>query len=132
MGTGVQMSVPKAITLIPSVNQQSVDPFGLADISNCHESFRFRGIEATGGVNPATPTNVENVPVTGRPGGGANIFDLENFQSIAIYKGGVPADKGFGLTNIGGKIDMEVKRPDTEFSFDLKQALGTHNFRFRR
>ena len=129
MGTSVQMSVPKAITLIPSVNQQSVDPFGLADISNYHESFRFRGIEPTGGGNPSTPTNVENVPVTGRPGGGANIFDLENFRSIAIYKGGVPADKGFGLTNIGGKIDMEVKRSGTEFSFNLKQALGTHNFR---
>ncbi len=129
MGTGVQMSVPKAITLIPSVNQQSVDPVGLADVSNYHESFRFRGIEPTGGGNPATPTNVENVPVTGRPGGGANIFDLENFESIAIYKGGVPADKAFGLTDIGGKIDMEVKKPGTEFAFKLKQALGTHNFR---
>ena len=129
MGPGVQMSVPKAVTLIPSVNQQSVDPVGLADVSNYHESFRFRGIEPTGGGNPATPANVENLPVTGRPGGGANIYDLENFGSIAIYKGGVPADKGFGLTNIGGKIDMEVKRPGSDFSFDLKQALGTHNYR---
>jgi len=129
MGPGGQMSVPKAITLIPSVNQQSVDPVGLADVSNYHESFRFRGIEPTGGGNPATPTNVENVPVTGRPGGGANIFDLENFESIAIYKGGVPADKAFGLTDIGGKIDMEVKKPAKEFKFNLKQALGTHNFR---
>lgn len=129
MGPGAQMSVPKAITLIPSVNQQSVDPMGLSDISNYHESFRFRGIEPTGGGNPATPVNVENIPLTGRPGGGANMYDLENFRGIAIYKGGVPANKAFGLTDIGGKIDMEVKRPTSEFSFDLKQALGTHNFR---
>ncbi len=129
LGPGSKMSVPRAISLIPSVNQQSVDPNGLADISNYHESFRFRGIEPTGGGNPSTPVNVENIPVTGRPGGGANIYDLENFGSISIYKGGVPADKAFGLTNIGGKIDMAVKKPKGEFGFDLKQALGSHDFR---
>ena len=129
LGPGSKMSVPRAISLIPSVNQQSVDPDGLADVSNYHESFRFRGIEPTGGGNPATPVNVENVPVTGRPGGGANIYDLENFESISIYKGGVPADKAFGLTNIGGKIDMEVKRPGDTFGLDLKQAFGTHDYR---
>lgn len=129
LGPTYKMSVPRAINLIPSVNQQSVDPAGLADISNYHESFRFRGIEPTGGGNPSTPVNVEEVPISGRPGGGANIYDLENFESISIYKGGIPADKGFGLTNIGGKIDMEVKRPAREFSFNLKQAFGSYGFR---
>ena len=128
-GPPYKISVPKAINLIPSVNQQSVDPSGLADISNYHESFRFRGIEPTGGGNPSTPVNVEEVPVSGRPGGGGNIYDLENFESISIYKGGIPADRGFGLTNIGGKIDMDVKRPASEFSFNLKQAFGSYGFR---
>ena len=129
LGPASEMSVQRAISLIPSVNQQSVDPDGLADISNYHESFRFRGIEPTGGGNPSTPVNVENVPVTGRPGGGASIYDMENFNSISIYKGGVPADKAFGLTNIGGKIDMEVKDPKKKFGFNLKQTLGSHDFR---
>ncbi len=129
LGPTYKMSVPKAINLIPSVHQQSVDPLGLGDISNYHESFRFRGIEPTGGGNPSTPINMENVPVSARPGGGANIYDMENFSSVSIYKGGVPANKGFGLTNIGGKIDMEVKRPGEDFSFNLKQTLGSHDAR---
>lgn len=129
LGTGSTMSVQKTINLMPSVNQQSVDPFGLGDISNYHESFRFRGVEATGGGNPASPVNVENIPISGRPGGGANIYDMENFKSVSIYKGGLPADKSFGLTSIGGKIDMEVKRPSEEFSFDLKQAFGSYDAR---
>ena len=129
LGPTDKMSVPKAINLIPSVHQESVDPLGLGDISNYHESFRFRGIEPTGGGNPSTPINMENVPVSARPGGGANIYDMENFSSISIYKGGLPANKGFGLTNIGGKIDMEVKRPATDFAFNMKQTLGSHNAR---
>ncbi len=129
LGPTSMMSVPKAINLIPSVHQQSVDPLGLGDISNYHESFRFRGIEPTGGGNPSTPVNMENVPMSGRPGGGANIYDMENFSSLSIYKGGVPANKAFGLTNIGGKIDMEVKRPEEDFGFNLKQALGSHDAR---
>ncbi len=129
LGPASTMSILRAISLIPSVNQQSVDPAGLADSSNYHESFRFRGVEATAGGNPSTPVNVENIPVSGRPGGGANIYDLENFRNLSIYKGGVPADKTFGLTNIGGKIDLEVKRPDERFRLELKQALGSYDFR---
>lgn len=129
LGPSSTMSVHKAISLIPSVNQQSVDPGGLADISNYHESFRFRGVEATGGGNPSTPVNVEGVPVSGRPGGGVTIYDMENFDTISIYKGGLPADQGFGLTNIGGKIDMEVKRPVDDFNFKLKQVMGSEDFR---
>ena len=128
LGPSSTMSVQKAISLIPSVNQQSVDPSGLADISNYHESFRFRGVEATGGGNPSTPVNVEGVPVSGRPGGGVTIYDMENFDTISIYKGGLPADQGFGLTNIGGKIDMEVKSPLDELGFKLKQVLGSQDF----
>jgi len=59
-------------------------PYGLADIVNYHESFRFRGVEATAGGVPATTANVEGLPVTGRPGGGATIYDLENMQNINI------------------------------------------------
>lgn len=129
LGPAATMSVPRAINLIPSVNQQSVDPTGLSDSSNYHEAFRFRGVEPTGGGNPSTAINVENLPVSGRPGGGAAIYDLENFSSISIYKGGLPADKGLGLTDIGGKIDMEVRRPEKAFGFDFTQSLGSYGFR---
>ncbi len=129
LGPSAAMSPHKAISLMPSVNQQSIDPSGLADISNYHESFRFRGVEPTGGGNPGTPVNVENVPVSGRPGGGITIYDMENFKSVSIYKGGVPADQAFGLTNIGGKIDMEIKGPKDIFGVDLKQNFGSDSYR---
>jgi iron complex outermembrane receptor protein len=128
LGPSSTMSPQKSIRLMPSVNQQSVDPSGLSDISNYHESFRFRGVEPTGGGNPATPVNVENVPLSGRPGGGASIFDMENAQSIAIYKGGVPAEQAFGLTDIGGKIDVQIRKPEKAFGCDLKQTLGNNRF----
>ena len=122
------MSPYKTISLMPSVNQQSVDPVGLADISNYHESFRFRGVEPTGGGNPGTPVNVENVPVSGRPGGGITIYDMEDFKNVSIFKGGIPADQAFGLTNIGGKIDMTIKGPNDIFGAYLKQTLGSESF----
>jgi len=127
-GPSAAMSPHKSITLMPSVNQQSVDPSGIADISNYHESFRFRGVEPTGGGNPGSPVNVKDVPISGRPGGGMTIYDMENFESVSIYKGGVPADQAFGLTNIGGKIDMDIKGPKEAFGINLKQSLGSDSF----
>jgi iron complex outermembrane receptor protein len=57
-----------------------------------------------------------------------NIYDMENFESISIYKGGVQADHAFGLTNIGGKIDMDIKNPKEAFGINLKQTLGSDSF----
>lgn len=123
-----QMSVYKAINLMPSLSQQSVDPYGLADIVNYHESFRFRGVEATSGGVPATTVNVEALPLTGRPGGGATIYDLENFSNINIYTGVMPANAGLGLADVGGKINMEIRRPEESFGVLLKQGIGSQNF----
>ncbi|ABL64498.1 TonB-dependent receptor [Chlorobium phaeobacteroides] len=124
-----QMSVYKAINLMPSLSQQSVDPYGLADIVNYHESFRFRGVEATSGGVPATTVNVEGLPVTGRPGGGATIYDLENFSNINIYTGVMPASAGLGLADVGGKINMEIRRPEESFGVLFKQGFGSNDFR---
>uniref|UniRef100_Q3AR61 TonB-dependent receptor, putative n=1 Tax=Chlorobium chlorochromatii (strain CaD3) TaxID=340177 RepID=Q3AR61_CHLCH len=124
-----QMSVYKAINLMPSLSQQSVDPYGLADIVNYHESFRFRGIEATSGGVPATTVNVEGLPVTGRPGGGATIYDLENFSSLNINTGVMPAHVGLGLADVGGKISMEIRKPEEQFGVQLKQGIGSDSFK---
>ncbi|NTW83125.1 MAG: TonB-dependent receptor [Chlorobiaceae bacterium] len=124
-----QMSVYKAINLMPSLSQQSVDPYGLADIVNYHESFRFRGVEATAGGVPATTVNVEGLPVTGRPGGGATIYDLENFSNISIYSGVMPAYAGLGMADVGGKINMDIRRPEDKFDLQLKEGVGSHDFR---
>ncbi|TCD48691.1 outer membrane beta-barrel protein [Chlorobium sp. N1] len=124
-----QMSVYKVINMMPSLSQQSVDPYGLADIVNYHEAFRFRGVEATAGGVPSTTANVEGLPVTGRPGGGATIYDLENMENITIYSGVMPANRGLGLADVGGKIEMEIKRPQEEFAVDVKESVGSNDFR---
>ena len=124
-----QMSVYKTINLLPSLNQQSVDPYGLADIVSYHEAFRFRGVEATSGGVPGTTVNVEGVPVTGRPGGGATIYDLENFRNINIFTGVMSANRGLGLMDIGGKIDMEIRRPEERYGIMFKQGVGSDSFR---
>jgi len=123
-----QMSVYKAINLMPSIDQQSVDPYGLADIVSYHESFRFRGVEATSGGVPATTVNVEGLPVTGRPGGGITIYDLENFSNINIYSGVMPAQIGLGLADVGGKIDMNIRHPENSFGVLMKESIGSDNF----
>jgi iron complex outermembrane receptor protein len=123
-----QMSVYRTINMMPSLSQQSVDPYGLADIVNYHELFRFRGIEATSGGVPGTSVNVEGLPSTGRPGGGATIFDLENFENINIYSGVMPANAGLGLTDVGGKIDIQIRRPEEKFGVLLKQGIGSDSF----
>jgi iron complex outermembrane receptor protein len=123
-----QMSVYKVIDMMPSISQQSVDPYGLADIVNYHEAFRFRGVEATAGGVPGTTVNVEGLPVTGRPGGGATIYDLENFENIAVYSGVMPANIGLGIADVGGKIDMTIRRPAEKFGVTLKQSIGSHDF----
>jgi iron complex outermembrane recepter protein len=123
-----QMSVYRTINLMPSINQQSVDPYGLADIVNYHEAFRFRGVEATAGGVPGSTVNVEGLPVTGRPGGGVNIYDLENFGNINIYSGVMPANIGLGLTDVGGKIDMKIRRPEERFGVLVKESAGSNSF----
>lgn len=123
-----QMSIYKIINMMPSISQQSVDPYGLADIVNYHEAFRFRGVEATAGGVPGTTVNVEGLPVTGRPGGGATIYDLENFENIAVYSGVMPANIGLGIADVGGKIDMTIKRPEDKFGVTFKQNRGSHDF----
>ena len=123
-----QMSVYKVIGMMPSISQQSVDPYGLADTVNYHEAFRFRGVEATAGGVPGTTVNVEGLPVTGRPGGGATIYDLENFENIAVYSGVMPANIGLGVADVGGKIDMTIKRPGDKFGVTFKQSIGSHDF----
>ncbi|AOS83211.1 TonB-dependent receptor [Chlorobaculum limnaeum] len=123
-----QMSVYKVIGMMPSISQQSVDPYGLADTVNYHEAFRFRGVEATAGGVPGTTANVEGLPVTGRPGGGATIYDLENFENIAVYSGVMPANIGLGIADVGGKIDMTIRRPEEKFGVTFKQSIGSHDF----
>jgi iron complex outermembrane receptor protein len=75
----------------PSVNVQSGDPFGLSEVG-FHETVKIRGKAQTG---PASIRNVDGLPLTGNPGGGKNIIDMENIERIDVYRGAMPVEMGF-------------------------------------
>ena len=117
-------NVFKVADMAPSVNYTPVDNLGTNE-SGFHDAVRIRGKKQTG---PANIKNYEGIPISGNPGGGKTMFDLENIESVDVYKGYIPVDKGLGLSNLAGKVDMAVKRPDRQFGANLSQSVGGDRF----
>lgn len=123
-GNQGNISVFKVVEMSPSVNYSPADSLGTNE-SGFHDSIRIRGKKQTG---PGNLKSYEGIPINGNPGGGKTIFDIENIESVDLYKGYLPVDKGLGLTNLVGKVDMTVKRPQHTFGADFSQTVGTDNF----
>lgn len=118
------INVFKVIEMSPSVNYTAVDALGTNE-NGFHDSLRIRGKKQTG---PGSVKTYEGAPISGNPGGGKTIFDLENIDSVDVYKGYLPVDKGLGFSNLIGKVDLHVKRPAPEFGAELSQTVGSDNF----
>ena len=118
------INVFKIVEMAPSVNYTPVDPIGTNE-SGFHDAIRIRGKKQTG---PGGIKNYESLPISGNPGGGKTIFDMENVESVDVYKGYIPVDKGLGFSNLAGKIDLTVKRPEKSFGADLSQSFGGNHF----
>ncbi len=117
-----QSSYFKALDLLPSINVESADPYGF---SASPTSIRVRGQQAIG-----MSTMVGGVPVWGiqSPGPRQDMFDLENFQSITLYRGGVPPDKGLGGMDTAGALDIEILKPTDTFGMRVHQGAGSYGF----
>ena len=122
MGTRATVSVYEAINALPGINVESIDPYGLAAEQ---KKIRVRGV---GGMSQA-------MTVTGVPNWGGNpmgpreyIYDTENFESVALYKGAVPADLGTGVGARGGAIELRPRWPETEPGADIGQSFGANQF----
>lgn len=109
----------KAISLEPGVDIRSNDPFGM-DITHKIRGKSDRNIGET----------LEGLPIKGiGPGGGlSTMMDIENVSSIAIEKGAIKADSGFGYGSDNGMVDMKIKKPSKDFSYNIKQAIGSYDF----
>lgn len=118
------INVFKIIELSPSINYTAVDALGTNE-NGFHDSLRIRGKKQTG---PGSVKSYEGVPISGNPGGGKTIFDLENIDGVDVYKGYIPVDKGLGFSNLIGKVDLHIKRPAPEFGAELSQTVGSDNF----
>jgi iron complex outermembrane receptor protein len=119
----------KALDLIPSVNGQNADPYGMAaNQPPSNQAVRIRGESASSSGTPGSIRTIEGIPLTGAPGGGASILDLENSDGLTIYRGAIPPNRGLGWANIAGNLDIAMLKPAEKFGLFAKQSYGSFDF----
>ncbi|NLX19129.1 MAG: TonB-dependent receptor plug domain-containing protein, partial [Desulfobulbus sp.] len=122
-GVKADVSVYEAMDLLPGVQVESVDPFGLAAEQ---KNTRVRGVRGYLGS-----MTVEGIPSWGgNPMGPREyIYDMKNFESIAVYKGAIPAALGTGVGARGGAVELRPKWPDAEKrGIDIDTNLGSNRY----
>lgn len=124
-----QINPIKALDLIPSVNGQDADPYGIAaNQPPGNPAVRIRGQSASAGGTPGSIRTIEGIPLTGAPGGGASILDLENSDGLTIYRGAIAPNRGLGWSNIAGNLDIAMLKPAEMFGLFAKQSYGSFDF----
>jgi len=111
----------EAISILPGIVFESSDTNNLATEQ---VNIRIRGVRA----QPATGITVEGIPTTGGPLR-HYIYDLENFETISVYKGAIPSDFGTGVGNRGGAIELKPLWADEKFGFKISQSAGSFEYR---
>ncbi|MGD9878102.1 TonB-dependent receptor [Desulfococcus sp.] len=121
-GAKAAVSVYEAINILPGISVESVDPYGLGAEQ---KSIRVRGVR--GSLGAMTVAGVPNYG--GNPMGPRDyIYDTENFEGIAVYKGAVPADLGTGVGARGGAIELRPLWPETEAGALVGQGVGADSY----
>ena len=117
-----QTSVFRAIEMLPSVHVETQDPYGFTFSPT---AIRIRGQQAIG-----MSTMIEGVPnwAISSPGPRADMFDVENIQSITVYRGAIPSGDGLGAQNTAGVLDISILKPADTFGALVKQSVGSYNF----
>ncbi|HOI18185.1 MAG TPA: TonB-dependent receptor plug domain-containing protein, partial [Geobacteraceae bacterium] len=117
-----QSSVIKVLDVLPSVNVESFDPYGL------NRQGRFLRIRGQGAMS--IDYSLEGIPVDAGAGARTqeNAFDMENFSGVTLYKGASPVDQGFGWGNSGGTVNMSILKPLDKAGLTVSQSAGSFNF----
>ncbi len=118
LGGPAQASSYKPLDLLPSVIEDSADPYGLS----FNRSITIRGVSD---FFMSRTTN--GLPITGIVGG-ADLFDLNNLASIDVYRGSLQANQGFGFSNVAGVLDQRLLPPKEKFSGAISQGVGSDGF----
>lgn len=121
-GPKAATSVYEAINLLPGLNTENADGKGLGVEQTTQRSRGVRGMLGA--------LTVEGVPnYGGNPIGPRDyLYDMENINSIAVYKGAVPADIGTGVGSRGGAIELRPDWPHEKLGAQLSQSMGTDNY----
>ncbi len=120
LGGPAQSNPNRLLDLMPSVNVESADGYGLSATRNLN--LRGKG-------DFHMTRNVEGLPLTGTGHGAADMFDLENVADFELYRGAMPAGAGLGVSNTTGATNMTLRRPEDKFGVEFRQSFGTENFR---
>ncbi|MFN3407147.1 MAG: TonB-dependent receptor, partial [Caldimicrobium sp.] len=122
-GEKARANIYEALSLLPGVVFESIDPNNLASEQS---NIRIRGVRGyLGAMTVGGVPNYGGNPIGPR----AYIYDAENFESIAVYKGGVPADLGSGVGNRGGAVELRPMWAEENFKFKVSQSLGAFDYR---
>jgi len=119
-GTPAKSSVYNALDILPGLNVEGEDPYGLSG-----KDIRIRG--AKGYYNGMTVEGIPNygiMPIGARD----DIYDMENMKSVSLYKGASPADLGSGSGNRGGSVELQLRRPQDKAGAEISQSLGSDHF----
>jgi iron complex outermembrane receptor protein len=121
-GPKAETSVYEATNLLPGLTMESADGKGLGVEQTTQRSRGVRGMLGA--------LTVEGVPnYGGNPIGPRDyLYDLENINSIAVYKGAVPADIGTGVGSRGGAIELRPDWPHEKLGAQLSQSAGSDNY----
>lgn len=120
LGTPAKSSVYNALDILPGLNVESKDPYGLSG-----KDMRIRG--AKGYYIGMTVEGIPNygiMPIGARE----DIYDMENMESVSLYKGASPADLGTGSGNRGGSMELQLRRPKDKAGIEASQSFGSENF----
>jgi iron complex outermembrane receptor protein len=121
-GEKAKTNVYEAISILPGVVFEGIDPYNLASEQM---NVRIRGVRGYLGA-----MTVEGVPnYGGNPmGPRAYIYDMENFDSVALYKGAVPGDLGSGVGNRGGAIELRPRWAQEKPGVEFTQSIGSYDY----
>jgi len=118
-------SAYSAVSGLPSVEAQTVDAYGYANIAGGNKGLRVRGENATHGANGT----VDGLPLTGMgPGPGYLwLFDQENIAGVTLHQGPVPPD-AIDLFNTYGTLDSRLRWPSADAERRVVMSAGSEQF----
>lgn len=121
-GIKATTSVYNTLDMLPGISVENSDSSGLAAEMS---SVRVRGVRSSMGA-----MTVQGVPnYGGNPMGPRDyVYDIENMQSVSIYKGAIPGDIGTGVGSRGGAIELQPDWPREDFGLFFKQTLGSNKY----
>ncbi|QGM46214.1 TonB-dependent receptor [Methylocystis heyeri] len=118
LGGPAQASSYKPLDLMPSVIEDSADPYGL--------SFT-RSITVRGVSDFFLSRTIDGLPIAGIVGG-ADLIDLSNLSRIDLYRGSLQANQGLGFASAAGQLDQIMLPPKAEYGGWISQGAGSDGF----